>query len=124
MTPDPRAVTALYALGHWLLGQGRSDDALHVFRTMMSVAPNDERSWLGLARAHESKGQDAIAAELHALAVEANPSSFRCALAHARALREAASGDAEAAFEIAEERARAAGEDEAADAIATERSAA
>lgn len=115
------AAGALYALAHWLLGRDRDDDALHVFRTMMQVAPHDERSWLGLGHCHERRGEAALAERLYGMASVAIPSSFRCALARARLLAQRGDTAADTAFELAEERARDVGDDDIAKAIASER---
>jgi hypothetical protein len=101
-------VETLYALGHWLLEQEREGDAIHVFRTMLFVAPSDERSWLGLTQAHDRLGATAIARELHSLADRAVPRSFRCPLARARFLRrEGDENGASHAYDLSEARALA-----------------
>ena len=122
MMQTDRAIETLYGLGHWLLEERRPADAIHVFRTMLMSAPDDERSWLGLGLCHEQKGDTAVARELYGLAIAAVPRSFRCPLARARLLRACdAADEADRSYEIAEERASAADEDEIAHAIACER---
>ncbi len=97
---------------------------MHVFRTMLVSAPDDERSWLGLGRCHELTGADEVARDLYLLAESSLIRSFRCPLARARLLRKLdASDDADDAFAIAEERAAALYDDDAAAAIAVERQA-
>ncbi len=86
---------ALYRTGRWLLDQQRHDDALHVFRTMLAVAPSDERGWLGLAACHEERGEADRADALYALAPSACGGALRCLVARAR-LRGAAGDEAEA----------------------------
>ena len=113
---------ALYVVGHWLLEQRRPADAIHVFRTLLMNAPNDERGFLGLGASHEQLGNDAVAIGLYALGEAAVTSSFRCSLAHARVLRRLGK-DSDAPFERAEERAREV-DDGTANAIAQERQAA
>lgn len=111
----------LYALGHWLMSEDRPGDAAHVYRAMLTTVPADERGWLGLAGAHELRGEDDVADGLYRLAETAVPSSYRAALGRARLLRrrEAESGLDEA-YERAVDRARAVGEDEHARAIEDE----
>jgi tetratricopeptide (TPR) repeat protein len=119
---EDRAIETLYGLGLWLLEQSRTADAVHVFRTMMMSAPDDERSWLGLGLCHEQKGELTVARDLYGLATSAQPHSFRCPLALARLLRQQDEEDrAEQSYELAEERARALDESEIAAAIAHER---
>ncbi len=123
MEAELRTVETLYGLGHWLLEQQRPADALHVFRTMLVSAPDDERSWLGLGQCHELNGADEIARDLYLLAERTLTRSFRCPLARARLLRRLDVLDsADDAFALAEDRA-AALDDDAAAAIAAERQA-
>lgn len=122
MSVSPSLVDSLYGLGHWLLDQQRPDDAVHVFRTLLMTAPEDERSWLGLATSHEQIGHHDAALGLYQLGEAAVHSSFRCPLARARLLKRV-DGDADAAYDLAEERARLV-DDATADAIAAERRAA
>ncbi len=85
-TDDAAAVEAVYALGHWLLGQDRHEDAAMVFRLMMRTAPTDERGWLALGTCHEKREQPLIALELYGGgAVAAEPSAL-CHLARFRTL--------------------------------------
>jgi tetratricopeptide (TPR) repeat protein len=120
---EGRAIETLYSLGHWLLEQDRAADAIHVFRTMLVTAPDDERSWLGLGLCHERKGEDTIAHDLYELAESVAPLSFRCPLARARLLRRGDAEDrAQQAYEAAEQRAAETREDEIVSAIARERS--
>src|SRR4051794_9354230 len=107
MDLDVRSVDTLYALGHWLLENGRDGDAIHVFRTMMCVAPSDERSWLGLAHCHELRDETALAERLYVLGEAAAPHSFRCPLALARLRRRINDPFADRAYEAAETRALA-----------------
>lgn len=121
-TTEDRAIETLYGLGHELLGQRRPSDAVHVFRTMLTGAPRDERSWLGLGLCHEQHGEDAIAKRLYALAESAVPRSFRCPLARARLLRRQGFEElAERSYDLAEQRALALEQEEIAAAIAQER---
>jgi tetratricopeptide (TPR) repeat protein len=115
-------VETLYGLGHWLLEQGREADAIHVFRTMLVTAPEDERPWLGLGLCHERQERDDTARQLYTLGQSAARGSFRCPLARARLLRKADLAHlAEEAYELAEERATAMGEHDHAASIAVER---
>lgn len=85
-TPEA-AIEALYALGHSLLGQERFRDSSAVFRLMLQVAPEDERSWLGLGACHEGAGQNLIALELYGAGGGAID-SVRCHLARFRILHD------------------------------------
>jgi predicted Zn-dependent protease len=82
-----QAIEALYATGHWLLGQDRFKDAADVFRAMANASPEDERGWLGLGQAHEGAGQRIIAREMYLTGVTLAHGG-RCAIALARVLRE------------------------------------
>jgi tetratricopeptide (TPR) repeat protein len=77
----------LYGLGYWLLDQRRYDDAKHVFRTMLLLAPSDDRGWLALGMSHEGANEDATAVRLYRLGREACRGSIRCAIALGRVLR-------------------------------------
>jgi len=97
-TIDPKvtqAIEALYATGHWLLGQERFSDAADVFRAMAAAQQEDERGWLGLGQAHEQAGQRIIAREMYLTGVTLAHGG-RCAIALARLLRDIGH-DAEAA---------------------------
>lgn len=82
-----QATEALYATGHWLLGQARFKDAAEVFRAMGTAKPEDERAWLGLGQAHEGAKQLLIAKEMYVTGVTL-AAGGRCAIALARVLRE------------------------------------
>lgn len=102
---------ALYAVGHWLLEQERSADALHVFRTMLATSPTDERGWLALGACHEAAGELDRAARLYALAPHTTARALRCQVALARLQRRRGHDDEAAAlYESA-----AAGADESGD---------
>jgi hypothetical protein len=106
---ERQAVTALYATGHWLLSIDRARAALDVFRTLILVAPTDERGWLGLGEAHERLDGPEIAAHLYRVGCRAAPRSSRCQVARARVLarldlREEARAALDAAQAIAESR--------------------
>jgi hypothetical protein len=121
-TDSERAIEGLYSLGHWLLEQGRPQDAVHVFRAMVFSAPTDERSWLGLGESHHRLTEHATALRIFVLGEHAVPGTFRCTLARARLLREIDAGDqAEAAFEAASACAHTLGDDEVVQQIANER---
>ena len=77
----------LYAAGFWLLDQHREEEAADVFRTMLQLAPRDERAWLGLGECHLRKGQLEIALELYSMGAVAADPTVRCRAARARALR-------------------------------------
>ncbi len=79
---------ALYQTGCWLRAQGRNQDALHVFRTMLLVAPEEERGWLALGLTHEDLGERQKAAALYELATRASKMAMRCRIALARILRD------------------------------------
>lgn len=86
---DPAgAVEQLYGVGFWLLGIERFADAALAFRTMLRVAPSDERGWLGLGGCHEKIGQFRIALELYGTGTVVAPMSVRCQVARARLLKE------------------------------------
>lgn len=100
------AIEALYATGHWLLGQGRFRDAADVFRAMARGEPEDERGWLGLGQAHEGAGHALVAQEMYATGI-ALAHGGRCAIALARVLREAGHDErAAGALAYAESRAK------------------
>ncbi|HEY1955207.1 MAG TPA: hypothetical protein VGH28_06330 [Polyangiaceae bacterium] len=97
-----QAIEALYATGHWLLGQERFKDAADVFRAMATAQPEDERSWLGLGQAHEAAKQRVIAKEIYLTGVTLAHGG-RCAIALARLLREMGNdADAAEAIDFAE----------------------
>lgn len=83
---ERQAVAALYATGHWLLSIDSSRAALDVFRTMILIAPSDDRGWLGLGEVHERLDGPELAAHLYAVACRAAPGSSRCHIARARVL--------------------------------------
>ena len=91
--PTQGTSNALYGAGCWLLEQRRHEDAMHVFRTMLVVAPADERAWLGLGECHEELGELDRADALYALATSACGSALRCVVARARLLRATARED-------------------------------
>jgi hypothetical protein len=120
--PERQAVAALYATGHWLLSVDCPRAALDVFRTMLLVAPGDERAWLGLGRAHEELDGTETAGRLYALARRAVPASCRCHLAHARVLaRLERHDDARAALDAAQQIADKCSDEELAGLVETER---
>jgi hypothetical protein len=99
-----QAIAALYATGYWLLSVDCPRAALDVFRTLILIAPGDERGWLGLGRAHEELDSLEIAGHLYALAARAAPRSCRCHIAHARVLeRLGLHTNARAALDAAEQ---------------------
>lgn len=87
MTTIDEALEALYATGHWLLGQGRFENAAEVFRAIATARPSDERGWLGLGQAHEGASHALIANEMYATGVTLARSG-RCAIALSRLMRE------------------------------------
>lgn len=98
------AIEALYATGHWLVSMGRASEAKDVFRTMLVVAPRDERGWLGLGHAHEALDEVVAAAKLYALARATLPESVKSHLAYGRVMRAEGHDDAaDAALSIAVE---------------------
>lgn len=107
MTPtDSRVFETLYALGRWLMDQSRSEDAAHVFRTMILMMPQDERGWLGLGNTHEHANDIEVACAIYSLGEKTVASSYRCPLAKARLLRSRQEDDAtDVAYELAFERA-------------------
>ncbi len=113
---------ALYTTGCWLLERQRHDDAKHVFRTMLLVAPNDERGWLGLGSCHEETGETERADALYELAPQACGPAARCAVARARLLRLAGRfDDADAAYALAADHAESADDHEILAVIIAER---
>ena len=94
-TSMTQALDALYATGHWLLGQARYKDAADVFRAMAQAEPKDERSWLGLGQAHEGAKHTVIAKEMYVTGVTLARGG-RCAIALARVLREVGHDDSAA----------------------------
>lgn len=111
-------IEALYAMGHWLLEQGNVRDAASILRTMVQVAPSDERGWLALGVCHEQVDQPEIALEMYGVG-SALSASARCQLARARLLR--ASGEQEEALEAYAAAAEATSDDELLELIACER---
>ena len=77
----------LYGTGYWLLEADRHEDAKHVFRTMLTLAPRDERAWLALGMCHERAHELDKAARLYALVPFACTTSLRAHIARARVLR-------------------------------------
>jgi uncharacterized protein HemY len=106
MKNDPsRGIEALYATGHWLLDEGRASDASCVFRAMALLAPEDERSWLGLGACHEALGQPEPALQMYGTG-RVLARSVRCDIARARTLSSQDRRDeADAALAQARERA-------------------
>lgn len=85
---QPRAIEAIYAIGHALIEQQRAHEAVKVFRVMMRLAPTDERAWLALGMCHEAMDQVDIASELYGVgSMVAQPPSARCLSALARTQR-------------------------------------
>lgn len=84
----PRALDALYALGHMMVDAARWQDSAKIFRVMLRLSPEDERPWLGLGHCHEQLGEEEIAAEIYgAGAAVLGERSPRCLLALARVKR-------------------------------------
>lgn len=107
---NTRGIEALYALGHWLLEQGNYRDAASILRTMVQVAPTDERGWLALGVCHEQADQLEVAVEMYGAGSALCAGSARCALARARALR--AIGEYDLSTESYDAAAEAATDDE------------
>lgn len=121
MTTMDQAIDALYATGHWLLGQERFKDAADVFRAMATAKPVDERGWLGLGQAHEGADQKVIAKEMYVTGVTL-ANSGRCAVALARVLRDHGNdSDAAEAVDFADARARETDDEALASIVAYER---
>lgn len=87
MNSTKSTADALYCLGYWLLDQQRYEDAKHVFRSMLLVAPTDDRGWLALGACHEASQELDKAARLYALARQACTTSIRSVVALGRILR-------------------------------------
>jgi len=105
------AIEAIYATGHWLLGQDRTPEAASVFRTMIHAEPRDERGWLGLGECHERVDQPRIAAEIFGAGSAVATSSVRLLLARARVLVTAGYElDAERALAAADQAAESSGD--------------
>ena len=95
-------IEALYAVGHWLVEQGQYRDAAAILRTMVQLAPTDERGWLALGVCHEQVEQPEVALEMYGTGSALCASSARCQLARARLLRAAGQDDDSAeAYEAA-----------------------
>ena len=121
-TSSQGVIEALYATGHWLFGLSRYADAAAVFRTMVRVAPRDERSWLALAYCHQAVDQDVIALEMLGTGRVVAAPAARCELARARALRALGRSDeADEALDYAAEAAELTENDEIAAAVRAER---
>lgn len=111
---------ALYAVGHYLLERGKYRDAAAILRTMVQVAPGDERGWLALGVCHEQVDQPEVAIEMYGTGSALCAPSARCDLARARLLRECGEDDLSAeAYEAAAQ--AAADDDELLDVIERER---
>ncbi len=105
---DPQTYTngvaALYRTAHHLLQTGDPRRAASIFRTMITVAPGDERGWLGLGVCHEQVDQPEVAIEVYRSASFVLARGARCELAAYRLLVEHG-GDEEAAdFMLAQAR--------------------
>ncbi|CAN5677803.1 hypothetical protein BH09MYX1_BH09MYX1_61140 [soil metagenome] len=92
------AIEGVYATAHWLFSQERYKDAADVFRAMVTMAPEDERGWVGLGMCHEGAEQLRIAKEIYAAGTTLAKSPVRCAIALVRVLKRL--GDDDAAVEI------------------------
>lgn len=86
------AIEGLYAAALWLMEQRRYVDAIHVFRSLVLVAPAEERGWLGVGTCHEALDQPRVALEIYSLASRAMAAP-RCLVARARILRALDRGD-------------------------------
>jgi tetratricopeptide (TPR) repeat protein len=121
MNPSAQTLEALYATGYWLIGLGRIDDALCVFRTMLLVDGRDERGWLGLATCHAERDELEKAIALCELASEACDDATRSLLACARLhVRAGEHQEAVVAYEEVRRQATAARDYELLQVIATE----
>lgn len=125
--PDPhlagrRAIDTVYRAGHYLLEQGRIEDAAKVLRVMVKAAPTDERSWLALGMCHERHGQPNLALELYGVGAVAAVPGVRCQIARVRLLRSLGRDDeADAALEAAEAAAGDLDDDDLLQLVAAER---
>jgi hypothetical protein len=116
------AVEAIYATGHWLLGQDRLPEAAMVFRTMIHAEPRDERGWLGLGQCHERADQPRIAAEILGAGSVVATSPVRLLLARARVLWTSGYGlEGDGALACAERAAEALGDEELLELVSSER---
>lgn len=116
------AVEAIYATGHWLLGQDRLPEAASVFRTMIHAEPRDERGWLGLGECHERADQLRIAAEILAAGCAVASSTVRLLLSRARVLASSGYGaEADQCFASAEQAAEDGGDEELQQLVSSER---
>ena len=68
--------------------QERFIDAAAVFRIMLQVAPEDERSWLALGECHELAGHTDVALELYGAGTCAIENAVRCEIARFRLLHQ------------------------------------
>lgn len=96
MSPESRlnnGIEALYAVGHWLVERGEYRDAAAILRTMVQLAPTDERGWLALGVCHEHVEQPEVALEMYGTGSALCAPSPRCQLARARLLRAAGQDD-------------------------------
>jgi tetratricopeptide (TPR) repeat protein len=119
---SPGAVDALYRTAYELHAIGRYVDAACLYRSMLALAPTDDRGWVGLGLCHEALGHREFAMNVYHASTVAVPGSVRCALARGRLLREygcyAAADDA---FDAAEQLARASGSTELATLVVHEK---
>lgn len=88
-----RGVEALYRTAHHLLTTGDPRRSASLFRTMITVAPEDERGWLGLGVCHEHVDQDELAAEIYKSASIVLKTAARCELACSRVLHRLGEND-------------------------------
>jgi Flp pilus assembly protein TadD len=79
-------VAALYRTGHHLLTHGDPQRAAAIFRAMITVAPGDERGWLGLGVCHEHVEQLDVAIDIYRSASFVLARGARCELAAHRLL--------------------------------------
>lgn len=99
---DKTAIEALYSLGHSLLAQERFADAASVFRILLQVAPEEDRSWLALGECHRQAGHAEVALELFSAGAIAIESARGCALARFRLLHDLGrNDDADSAYDEA-----------------------
>jgi tetratricopeptide (TPR) repeat protein len=126
MNDTTRTVDALYAVGHRLIALDRHRDALSLFRTMLVVAPQDERGWLALGACHEALDETEKALVLYSLADAAcDGKALRCTIARARLHRTLGAPDeAAAAYADAARLAEAIDDEEAFALVEQERGAA
>jgi len=99
----PAIAERCYAAGFRALAEGDLSAGARLFALLALLEPRRERSWAGLAVAHERSGRLTLAAALYGIGQQVAGASAWLELGRARTLRALGrSGEAEQAFDTAE----------------------